>query len=361
MLRSAPDYGIYADGLVAADPKGFTVVGIGAYERAIRFLHVFVDTFYDVEASGLTFTLVYDWARGDIRVSWHASVMPKSLFATEPLRVDGISVYDYSPSSGKILSHTIDNVSINDVGVRPERIIFESVPFASFPECTALGSAEGSGVSGARGISHHAQHNLPRRSPATARLSTARPATSLSACTDDTTEVLEAFISKNRARASFGLPALSRAEFDEVNEKVNRLSDKRAARNAEMAGGRPASAGMRSMIDNFVRDGEWADTGRVAFPSVSGRKLRMSCASFPPAPSLPVMKDATGPESCESSWDCESPKNCCDLGFAKICCYSGLGAMSEPAAILEPIPVRVTDGYSYPDHFPENRRGPAGY
>jgi len=328
MLRSAPDYGIYADGLVAADPKGFTVVGIGAYERAIRFLHVFVDTFYDVEASGLTFTLVYDWARGDIRVSWHASVMPKSLFATEPLRVDGISVYDYSPSSGKILSHTIDNVSINDVGVRPERIIFESVPFASFPECTALGSAEGSGVSGARGISHHAQHNLPRRSPATARLSTARPATSLSACTDDTTEVLEAFISKNRARASFGLPALSRAEFDEVNEKVNRLSDKRAARNAEMAGGRPASAGMRSMIDNFVRD---------------------------------VMKDATGPESCESSWDCESPKNCCDLGFAKICCYSGLGAMSEPAAILEPIPVRVTDGYSYPDHFPENRRGPAGY
>ena len=75
---------------------------------------------------------------------------------------------------------------------------------------------------------------------------------------DNTTEVLEAFISKNHARASFGLPALSRAEFDEVQEKVSRLSD----------------TGMQSIIDHFVRDTEWVGAGRVASPSISSKKLR---------------------------------------------------------------------------------------
>jgi len=75
---------------------------------------------------------------------------------------------------------------------------------------------------------------------------------------------------------------------------------------------------------------------------------------------LTVMKDTIGTsETCVSSWDYEAPKNCCDLGFAKICCNSGLG-VPTPAALLEPIPVRVTDGYSYPDRFPRTK-GPAGY
>ena len=147
---------------------------------------------------------------------------------------------------------------------------------------------------------HHTQHDLPRRSPATARRRTALPTSLLSACTDDTmdntTEVLEAFISKNHARASFGLPALSRAEFDEVQEKVSRLSD----------------TGMQNIIDHFVRDTEWVGAGRVASPSISSKKLirRLVPLSLHPHFVSPSHEghDTTGSESSELSRNCEDPK-----------------------------------------------------
>jgi len=77
LLKSAPDFDIYSEKIVAVDPGGAELVGITAYKRFFKFLHMAIGLFYNKEESGVTFKLVYDWARGDIRVSWHASVMPK--------------------------------------------------------------------------------------------------------------------------------------------------------------------------------------------------------------------------------------------------------------------------------------------
>jgi len=227
-------------------------------------------------------------------------------------------VYEFSPTSGKITKHRIDNVNINNIEVRAPQGIFEPASYSgvatpgiwsSLPEgvpapagdfsLRLLGFTEGSDPRGAR----HAAS--PR----------ARSATSLRAHADD--DAVQAFIAKNKARASFGLPALSRDEFDEVNEQVNRLSENnanRATRNGEAVRERKNAGGMMGMLDNFMKD---------------------------------VMKDVNAPETCESSWDCEAPKNCCDFGVAKICCYAGLGVgVQEAEGILEPIPVRPTDGYN---------------
>jgi len=321
LLKSAPDFDIYSEKIVAVDPGGAELVGITAYKRFFKFLHMAIGLFYNKEESGVTFKLVYDWARGDIRVSWHASVMPKSLFPIEPLRVDGISVYEFSPTSGKITKHRIDNVNINNIEVRAPQGIFEPASYSGVATGGIWSSVPAPvGVPGPVGdfslrLLGFTEGSDPRGARSTASLR-ARSTTSLRAHADD--DAVQAFIAKNKARASFGLPALSRDEFDEVNEQVNRLSEnnaQRATRNGEAVRERK-TGGMMGMLDNFVKD---------------------------------VMKDVNAPETCESSWDCEAPKNCCDFGVAKICCYAGLGVgVQEAEGILEPIPVRSTDGYNYP-------------
>lgn len=47
---------------------------------------------------------------------------------------------------------------------------------------------------------------------------------------------------------------------------------------------------------------------------------------------------------CETIFDCESPQNCCDYVFIKICCNDG---------ILIPIPVPVPNPISNADNYPE--------
>jgi len=208
------------------------VVGREVYERANWWLHAAVGVLCDVEQSGLTFTLVYNWARGDIRVSWHASVMPRSPFATQPVRVDGISVYEYSPSAREN----------NPAHHRPRQHQRRGrqLPWENFRGgAVHARTPPGPGGLGRRGGSRR-PHDDTRRGPRVRPSATdprwhggerrprprarARKDTALAARADGGSEE-GACVSKNRARARFGLPALSRAEFDAIVAAVGRQAE----------------------------------------------------------------------------------------------------------------------------------------
>merc|ERR1712160_104981 len=45
-------------------------------------------------------------------------------------------------------------------------------------------------------------------------------------------------------------------------------------------------------------------------------------------------------DTCESNWDCERPEVCCDLGFKKMCCSSGMKIFDpQPQMRLVPVPL----------------------
>lgn len=58
-------------------------------------------------------------------------------------------------------------------------------------------------------------------------------------------------------------------------------------------------------------------------------------------------------QTCETSYDCESPQVCCDLFFGKICCGGGLMIPANPQPVPIPIPIPVErDPYPSPPQYP---------
>ena len=66
--------------------------------------------------------MCYDKARQNVRISWNAEVIPKTIFGGQKstLYVDGISVYEFSKASGNITQHRIERLVINDTPIAPE-------------------------------------------------------------------------------------------------------------------------------------------------------------------------------------------------------------------------------------------------
>jgi len=80
LLLLFTDFSVYAPDLEVVDPSGVKIHGVKNYKNAFRLVHTVVNLFYCPERSLLTFRLVYDWARNEIRVSWNAEVVPKAIF-----------------------------------------------------------------------------------------------------------------------------------------------------------------------------------------------------------------------------------------------------------------------------------------
>lgn len=115
MLTEAPDFSIFDEHLEVVDPSGVTLHGINNYETSFSFVRSVVSFFYCPESSGLTFRLVFDWARNNIRVSWNAQLIPKVIYGGDrnKLHVDGISVYEIDRTSGLITQHRVEHLLVN--------------------------------------------------------------------------------------------------------------------------------------------------------------------------------------------------------------------------------------------------------
>jgi len=342
MLTQLPDFSIYDQNLVIVDPAGVTMKGLKNYRQAFRLVHSVVKLFYCPEKSLLTFRLVYDCARNNIRVSWNVEVVPKVIFGGERqmLHVDGISVYEIKRSDGKVSKHRIEHIIINDKPVAPKQGLWSalerqadadcSIPVfyktTSTPSLTRAASKTKNtvleftvGPNKSRG-----QKSLFNNADAADTV----PSTNLfmyesaSSGNDDILSLeypnldVNAFQSKNRVRIKFGVDPLTPEEFLEVQAQIQEMELQ--TQNAE-----------RQRQEDQVAPQKKGGF----FKNIFGDILE---------------------NTCETNLDCERPEICCDFGAKKMCCSSGafvgMNILQERA--LQPALVRVPSTIP----FPEERR-----
>lgn len=298
MLTKEPDFQIYNDEVDMVDPSGYSLHGLKNYKTFFQVLRSFIAFFYCHESSGLTFRLVYDWARNSIRVSWNAVLIPKIGGIKNKVFVDGISTYAVDRGTGLITKHTVDRLLLNDKPVFAPKGIFYAVTNDLVPVVPGIPAG-------------------PIYSRAPRRTQKVRPSTSLKMSSSNDARASndfdsESFEKKNATRKKYGLPPITPEEFMKIEAEIQNLASrtKQAAQAAaELSRQELQKSQKKSLLSKMFED---------------------------------VVKDG-----CESNFDCERPQVCCDFVFKKICCSSGVGVV-EPQ--LQRIPVPAYAGNpSYPD------------
>lgn len=301
MLTVSPDFSIYHDDLETVDPSGVKLHGIRGYKTSFRFLHAFINFIYCPEDSGLTFRLVYDCARQHIRVSWNAELVPKKIYGgTRNIQhVDGISVYEMDKASGLITKHMIDSLVLNDTPVRPVNGIFNAI------ENLGRVDPEGSPVLGME-LEEQKQQNpfavefrgadifstLLGSSPEKTSLFSVSDSAGGEEQQDGGLFDQEAYDRKNSSRLKFGLKPLTVPEFEKIQIQVRKME---VAQRQKAAAQAAANASATQLADEKEKK-------KGLFSKVFASMME---------------------DTCESNWDCERPKVCCDLGIKKMCCASG--------------------------------------
>lgn len=358
LLTRPPTYSIYDPDLETVDPSGVTLHSLKSYKTSFQFLHMVIKLFYCPDQSGLTFKLVYDCARKNIRVSWNAVLVPRlgSGGKNSNLYVDGISVYELDRGTGLINQHRVEHLLVNDAPVQAPQGIFAVLrdEATQGPEGVGIpvfygygrGNAHNSheeqyelDFAGADGRSHsgHSQQCnafdkvglLEFSSGANRFPSFLSPSSSSSLFSmdndhhhnhngeNDEKEDLfdrDAFERKNKSRLKFGLPPITEAEFVQIEAKTRELALTQNQKKAAAA----TSAAEMQMEDKNNKDKNNKNPLSKLFGS--------------------VLKD-----TCEDNFDCERPEVCCDFGFKKMCCRSGMGVFDGVPGQqqLQKIPVQV--------------------
>ena len=120
LLYRAPDFSIYHNEINVVDPSGVQLTGLNSYKQSFRFVQSVVGLLYDKDKSFISHRMIYDWARGSIRISWNAVIVPKVVGnRRNALYLDGVSMYKLDPESGKIIEHKIENLIQNNTPLSP--------------------------------------------------------------------------------------------------------------------------------------------------------------------------------------------------------------------------------------------------
>mmetsp|Transcript_31306 Transcript_31306/g.46968 ORF Transcript_31306/g.46968 Transcript_31306/m.46968 type:complete len:483 (-) Transcript_31306:528-1976(-) len=309
LLTHDPSWNIYHSDLEVIDPTGVSLHGLSNYKRAFSFIHAVVYMFYCEEKSGLTFRSTYDWARKAIRISWNVELVPKMLMGgtRNTLHVDGISEYYLDRTSGLITEHKVSHLLINDQAVRPENGVFHAL--------AEMSPVNPDGVPVFYGLDENEKKitwedmthvKFQTWNPLTNIISGKSPSSLFNNPNEqamqlpDNTNAIntdsqvpydrDALQRKNDSRKKFGLPPITPDEFIKIEEEVRAMdavNKKKATYLAEQL----SQGRKKEEKDSFLN-------------SIFGGVLK---------------------NGCESNFDCERPEVCCDVGFKKICCSSGLG------------------------------------
>jgi len=330
ILINNPDFSIYHEKLETIDPSGVKLHGLKNYKQAWNFVHAIINVFYCPERSGLTFKMVYDMARNNIRVSWNAEIVPKAIFGgtKTTLHVDGISVYEISQLEGKITQHRVERLVINDTPVQAEKGLWYALMHDVIdPEVVPIPNVYNTNThqkEGSTGTSQTPPHVLQFTLPETTS-STTSSSSSLFASDDSTADEqssdnfdYEAYESKNASRKKFGLKPLSPEEFETLQDEIQTLDQKQRQRAASLSASAAEYSQSQPKKENFVQ-------------KLFGNALK---------------------DTCESNYDCNRPQVCCDFGFTKKCCTSGMRITDNPYTAqrrLAEVPVPVDTGMGYPD------------
>jgi Uncharacterized conserved protein (DUF2358) len=334
------DFSIYDPNLEVIDPSGVHLHGVKNYESAFRLLHALVGLFYCPDRSSLTFRMCFDKARQNIRIHWNAQVIPKAIFGgyKTTLHVDGISVYEISRNSGNITQHRIERLIINDNAIAPEKGVFAAmrgVVVNSEVDGIPVFNVDAPNFERDLSSSLGSLHILPFQNFAPNARSvlfsksldddptTSRPQLmvmeSSSSSLEGSNIDWDALERKNIARKKFGLKPLTPEEFSDLQKQVQELDSKQQQRAAA------AAAEMAEKKNKEDNPG--------FFKKLLGTALE---------------------NTCDSNYDCERPQVCCDFGFKKMCCSSGMRILDGPPRSrqgqLAEIPVIANPG-PYPPNY----------
>ena len=339
------------------DPSGVKLHGLDNYKSAFSLLHAIVNIFYCPERSGITFRMCYDKARRNIRIHWNAQVIPREIFGgyKTTLHVDGISAYEIDRASGNITQHRVERLVINDAMVMPEQGIFSALRRqaqkekvgGSIPVFSKASTAPES-PNGDSGIGHIVNfqsfspfsrqystlfgaeydhkddddHHRSNRAGSSTKLKSISSSSDAAATFNESID-WEAFERKNASRKKFGLAPLTPEEFSELQQQVAELDEEQRRR---------ASANAAEVAKRKKEE----EKGGF-FKKLFGNALE---------------------DTCESNFDCQRPEVCCDFGFKKMCCTSGMRIMDGPQSRkgqLAEVPVIAN-----PNPYPPTGNGPNG-
>lgn len=327
------DFSIYDRNLELIDPSGVHLAGVKNYKAAFGLLHAVVGIFYCPDRSILKHRMCFDKARQNIRIHWNAEVIPKKIFGGQKstLHVDGISVYEVSRISGNITQHRIERLVINDTPVLPEKGIFaalrgyakksnvDSIPVFN----TGLDATHENQVMQFRSFRPISSSYLfSKNDYGESSLLAASSHGSSSGNAND--PFLAALEKKNDIRKKFGLSPLTPEEYAKLQEQVQQLDETQQQRSAA------AAAEMAAKKKKEEQGG--------FFKKIFGNVLD---------------------DTCESNFDCQHPEVCCDFGFKKMCCSSGMRVLDGPRSRqgqYAEIPVIASPGPDYPQRGPPPTR-----
>jgi hypothetical protein len=114
----------------------------------------------------------------------------------------------------------------------------------------------------------------------------------------------QALESKNASREKFGLKPLSVPQFLELQSQIADLEQEQTSKAAQMFQPQQQSKPQNNGLGNFAK----------------------------------TIFQNTLEDTCYTSFDCESPKVCCDLGFKKMCCSNGMMEVQHKY-MYAPVPV----------------------
>lgn len=319
MLKKDPDYSIYHSQIEVVDPKGITLHSLKTYKSSFSFLHTLINIFYSPDDSGLTFRLVYDCARKSIRVSWNAVLIPRMGGVSNGLHVDGISVYEFDRESGLINQHRVEHLLINDAPVEAPQGIFRLMATRAME-----GGRDAEGIPVWNMEHKNTPGNILEFKPTSTFFSKSKTTSlfsSADAASDHPLFDQEAFERKNASRQKFGVPPLTPDEYINIQREVKAMESAAEAKAAALRQQKAAAEAVKPK-----------QTKGKLFGKLFGD----------------IFED-----TCESNFDCERPEVCCDLGFKKMCCSSGMKII-DGQPNLQRIPLRViADDGMYPRGGPE--------
>jgi len=298
LFLEKPDFSIFSDSVSLHDPSGKRLQGVSQYERVFDMLRFLRRT--AMQDAELTYRLVcHD---DTIRVRWTAKMQVRDpAFGLTQLNIiDGVSVYEMD-SKGKISKHSIETIVMaNDGLAQPLNLgLLWPTPQMATPEMAMPFFRTLDAALADRFDASRAQ--LPML-PMPPRL---RPSRSAQRARDP-----QASIELGGEGVADETPMQRAArEREEDAEKARRLAELRAPKNEKKKKG-----------------------GLFGF---------------------------SGPQECETSYDCDAPMVCCDLLMAKVCCSGGMmvpRASPEMELQRRAIPIPVEKDSPFPPGFP----GPGG-
>jgi len=321
ILTESPDFSIFHDDVEVVDPSGVTIHGKKNYETSFRVVHSVVAFFYCPESSGLTFRIVYDMARANIRISWNAVVIPKSIYGGErnTLHVDGISVYEIDRASGWITKHKVEHLLVNNSPVHAPNGLVHALTGETHQGIPVAGGFGMTRSNSERFMLEFRKHNLFSRSESL--FSTTSASASTSSPNDNFN--YEEFEKKNLSRKKFGLPPLSEEEFERIEAEVRQLHSQQRQRQQQAK----QAASVELAQEKEKKGGNF-------FANMMGDLIS---------------------DTCESNSDCERPQLCCDLLFKKVCCANGMKVFNGMPGQMQPMLVPIRAQSDYP-----RRGGPDG-